>query len=69
MVGHSKWANIRRRESAQTRRRSRAARSASGAGRQLVRFEGYGPGDAAVMVDCLTDDRGRMSAEVRQAFI
>ena len=34
-----------------------------------MRFEGYGPGDAAVMVDCLTDDRRRMGAEVRQAFV
>jgi YebC/PmpR family DNA-binding regulatory protein len=69
MVGYSKWANIRRRELTQARRRSRAAGDRPDAGGQLVRFEGYGPGDAAVMVECLTDDRGRMSAEVRQAFV
>jgi len=69
MVGYSKWANIRRRELTQARRRSRAPGDRADAGRQLVRFEGYGPGDAAVMVECLTDDRGRMGAEVRQAFV
>jgi transcriptional/translational regulatory protein YebC/TACO1 len=68
MIGQSKWANIRRRESAQARKRSRTRGAAAEAGRQLVRFEGYGPGDAAVMVDCLTDDRGRVSAQVRRAF-
>ncbi|MEP7246381.1 MAG: YebC/PmpR family DNA-binding transcriptional regulator [Gammaproteobacteria bacterium] len=33
-----------------------------------VRYEGYGPGGAALMVDCLTDNRDRTTAEVRQAF-
>ena len=33
-----------------------------------VRYEGYGPGGAAVMVDCLTDNRNRTVAEVRHAF-
>jgi YebC/PmpR family DNA-binding regulatory protein len=33
-----------------------------------VRYEGYGPGGAAVMVDCLTDNRTRTIAEVRHAF-
>ncbi len=33
-----------------------------------VRYEGYGPGGAAVMVDCLTDNRTRTVAEVRHAF-
>ena len=32
------------------------------------RYEGYGPGGAAVMVDCLTDNRTRTIAEVRHAF-
>lgn len=31
-------------------------------------FEGYGPGDAAVWVDCLTDDPERTAAAVRDAF-
>jgi YebC/PmpR family DNA-binding regulatory protein len=33
-----------------------------------ARYEGYGPGGAAVMVDCLTDNRIRTVAEVRHAF-
>ena len=33
-----------------------------------VRYEGYGPGGAAVMVDCVTDNRNRTVAEVRYAF-
>jgi YebC/PmpR family DNA-binding regulatory protein len=33
-----------------------------------VRYEGYGIGGAAVMVDCLTDNRTRTVAEVRHAF-
>lgn len=33
-----------------------------------VRYEGYGPGGTAVMVDCLTDNRNRAVADVRHAF-
>ena len=33
-----------------------------------ARYEGYGAGGAAVMVDCLTDNRTRTVAEVRHAF-
>ncbi len=33
-----------------------------------ARYEGYGPAGAAVMVDCLTDNRTRTIAEVRHAF-
>src|SRR3954469_22413654 len=33
-----------------------------------ARYEGYGPGGAAVLVDCLTDNRTRTVAEVRHAF-
>ena len=33
-----------------------------------ARYEGYGPGGAALMVDCLTDNRVRTVAEVRHAF-
>jgi len=33
-----------------------------------VRYEGYGPGGAAVIADCLTDNRTRTVAEVRHAF-
>lgn len=33
-----------------------------------TRYEGYGPGGVAVMVDCLTDNKNRTVAEVRHAF-
>lgn len=39
-----------------------------GASYDEVRYEGYGPGGVAVMVDCLTDNRNRTVADVRHAF-
>src|SRR5262245_52626923 len=39
-----------------------------GAAYEEIRYEGYGPGGAAVMLDCLTDNRTRTVAEVRHAF-
>ncbi|BCX81253.1 hypothetical protein MIT9_P0831 [Methylomarinovum caldicuralii] len=117
MAGHSKWANIRHRKSAQDAKRGkiftklireltvaarmgggdpannprlraaidkalshnmpkdtiqRAINKGTGAGDdsnyEEVRYEGYGPGGVAVMVDCLTDNRNRTVAEVRHAF-
>lgn len=35
---------------------------------ESVRYEGYGPGGTAVMVNCLTDNRNRTVADVRHAF-
>ena len=50
----------------------RAIRRASGedGGAQVeeIRYEGYGPGGVAIMVDCMTDNRNRTVAEVRHAF-
>jgi YebC/PmpR family DNA-binding regulatory protein len=39
-----------------------------GASYEEARYEGYGPGGAAVLVDCLPDNRTRTVAEVRHAF-
>jgi len=39
-----------------------------GAAYEEIRYEGYGPGGAAVMVDCMTDNRTRTVADVRHAF-
>ncbi|MFH4354712.1 MAG: YebC/PmpR family DNA-binding transcriptional regulator [Neisseriaceae bacterium] len=33
-----------------------------------LRYEGYGPGGAAVLIDCLTDNKTRTIAEVRHIF-
>ena len=117
MAGHSKWANIRHRKSAQDAKRGKiftklireitvAARmgggdpaanprlraaidkalshnmpkdtieraikkgigATDGASYEEIRYEGYGPGGVAVMVDCLTDNRNRTVAEVRHVF-
>jgi DNA-binding regulatory protein, YebC/PmpR family len=117
MAGHSKWANIQHRKSAQDARRGklftklireitvaarlggadpgansrlrlavdkalannmsketveRAIKRGAGATEEghyeEVRYEGYGPGGVAVMVECMTDNRNRTVAEVRHAF-
>ncbi len=39
-----------------------------GADYEEIRYEGYGPGGAAVIVDAMTDNRTRTVAEVRHAF-
>lgn len=69
MAGHLSWASIQRRKSPLAARRRQQRERAPLAGEQLVRFEGYGPGGAAVLVECLTDDRGRVAAQVRRAFL
>ena len=42
--------------------------AASGAGFDEITYEGYGPGGAAVIVECNTDNRNRAAADVRHAF-
>ena len=34
----------------------------------IMRYEGYGPGGIAVLVDCLSDNKNRTVSEVRHAF-
>ena len=51
-----------------TRAIERGTGQLEGASYEEIRYEGYGPGGAAVMVDCLTDNRTRTVAEVRHAF-
>jgi YebC/PmpR family DNA-binding regulatory protein len=46
----------------------RGAGQLDGVSYDEARYEGYGPGGAAVLVDCLTDNRTRTVAEVRHAF-
>jgi YebC/PmpR family DNA-binding regulatory protein len=46
----------------------RGSGAADGENFEEVRYEGYGPGGVAVMVDCMTDNRNRTVAEVRHAF-
>ncbi len=46
----------------------RGAGGADGESYDEIRYEGYGAGGTAVMVDCMTDNRNRTAAEVRHAF-
>jgi YebC/PmpR family DNA-binding regulatory protein len=46
----------------------RGAGGLEGVAYEEIRYEGYGLGGAAVMVDCMTDNRVRTVAEVRHAF-
>ncbi len=46
----------------------RGSGTLEGASYEEARYEGYGPGGAAVMVHCLADNRTRTVAEVRHAF-
>jgi YebC/PmpR family DNA-binding regulatory protein len=46
----------------------RGAGGLDGASYEEIRYEGYGIGGAAVIVDCMTDNRTRTVAEVRHAF-
>ena len=59
MTGHSRWARVRRRLG------GAPPRHAAG---NAVRYEGYGPGGAAVLVDCRTADTERTAAALRQVF-
>jgi len=46
----------------------RGAGAEEGENYEEIRYEGYGPGGVAIMVDCMTDNRNRTAAEVRHAF-
>jgi YebC/PmpR family DNA-binding regulatory protein len=46
----------------------KATGNLEGVNYEEIRYEGYGIGGAAVMVDCMTDNRVRTVAEVRHAF-
>lgn len=46
----------------------KAAGNEAGADYQNVRYEGYGPGGVAIIVEGLTDNKNRTAPEVRSAF-
>jgi YebC/PmpR family DNA-binding regulatory protein len=46
----------------------KASGNLEGLSYEEVRYEGYGLGGAAIIVDCMTDNRVRTVAEVRHAF-
>jgi len=47
---------------------ARGSGKAEGVSYEEVRYEGYGVGGAALMIDCMTDNRTRTVAEVRHAL-
>jgi len=46
----------------------RGAGGEDGANYEEVRYEGYGPGGVAIIVEALTDNRNRTAADIRSAF-
>jgi YebC/PmpR family DNA-binding regulatory protein len=75
-ASHTKWANIQH----VTGRVARAGRAGAALRERLpinsqaaeslkpIRYEGYGPGGAAVLIECITDDGNRTRADLRRAF-
>ena len=68
MSGHTKWASIQLRRATRARGRQKEPVHAVGGSFKPCRFEGYGPGGAAIVVDSVTDDRNRTGAVVRDTF-
>jgi transcriptional/translational regulatory protein YebC/TACO1 len=68
MAGQSRWANITRRANARRSRQAERTGHAAGTGLEPVRYEGYGPGGGAVVVDCVTADRNGTAMLLRQTF-
>lgn len=46
----------------------RGAGGEDGANLEEIRYEGYGPGGVAIMIDCFSDNRNRTVSEVRHAL-
>ncbi|MEM7625043.1 MAG: YebC/PmpR family DNA-binding transcriptional regulator [Planctomycetota bacterium] len=46
----------------------KGAGGGDGAAYEEIRYEGYGPGGVAVMLDLLTDNRNRTASEIRHLF-
>jgi len=47
---------------------ARGAGDTDGANFEEIRYEGYGPGGVALIIEALTDNRNRTASEVRSAF-
>jgi transcriptional/translational regulatory protein YebC/TACO1 len=68
MAGHTKWASIQFRRATRARGRVKVPVHAVEGPFKAVRYEGYSPGGAAIVVDSVTDDRSRTGAMVRDTF-
>ena len=47
---------------------AKAKNKASGENYEAIRYEGYGPGGIAIMIDCLTDNKNRTASFVRSTL-
>lgn len=47
---------------------NKAKSKASGDNFEAIRYEGYGPGGIAIMIDCLTDNKNRTASFVRSTL-
>ena len=64
MTGHSEWSHGYRRLGSRGLPEMRGAAALA----PTARFEGYGPGTAALLVDCVTTDRERTAETLRRLF-
>jgi transcriptional/translational regulatory protein YebC/TACO1 len=64
MAGHSKWVSILHRRGLWDGKLGYTT-VAAGEGYESVRYEGYGPGDSAVLIDCLTRYPERLAMQIR----
>jgi len=46
----------------------RGAGGLEGANIEEIRYEGYGPGGVAILLDCMTDNRNRTVSDIRSTF-
>lgn len=69
MAGHSNWVQFSHHKSAFDPSAAMMHASQEPTDRTHLRLEGYGPGDTAIVVDCLTDNPERTRAEVRAVFL
>jgi YebC/PmpR family DNA-binding regulatory protein len=46
----------------------RGAGGQEGSNIEEIRYEGYGPGGVAILLDCMTDNRNRTVSEIRSTF-
>jgi len=76
--GHSKWATIKHKKGAQDKARGkldtieravkRGTGELEGVRYEAISYEGYAPSGVAVIVECLSDNRNRTGADIRNVF-
>lgn len=67
MAGPSAWANLQCRVRRRARRQERP--QAGPAGAATLRYEAYGPGGTALLIECLVIDRARARARLRRVLL